>query len=162
MGKYQELVKIGDELDTPFVEGDTKIKRLALWLMQREKQCEENGPAYEYNANDELIEIPSSRSLRERVEEWRLKEKGSKFYAIAAPEKRVCTSWDECKPFVVGVKGVVYKSFGTREEAEESIENPVIKMDPEKEAARAAKKEAKAIEKEAKDAEKAAEKNGKQ
>jgi len=120
---FLESVKAGKETDTPFQEGDGRIKRLAQWCMAKEKMAEENGPAYEYNADMELVEVPGTRTLKERV----LTERGdkpAKFYGVAAPEKRVCTSWEECKPLVVGVKGVVYKSFATREEAEDFVANP--------------------------------------
>ena len=41
-----------------------------------------------------------------------------KFYAIKSlTEKRIVTSWPECDELTRGVKGVLYKSFGTREEA---------------------------------------------
>jgi len=121
--QFLEEVEKQKETDTPFQEGEGRMKRLAQWCMAREKMAEENGPAYEYNADMELVEVPGTRTLKERV----LTEQGDKpvkFYGVAAPEKRVCTSWEECKPLVVGVKGVVYKSFATREEAEDFVANP--------------------------------------
>ena len=46
----------------------------------------------------------------------------TKFYAIKGPNgNRIVTSWPECDSLVRGVKGVLYKSFGTREEAEDWI-----------------------------------------
>lgn len=42
----------------------------------------------------------------------------TKFYAIKGPNgNRIVTSWPECDELVRGVKGILYKSFGTREEA---------------------------------------------
>ena len=46
----------------------------------------------------------------------------TKFYAIKGPNgNRIVTSWPECDSLVRGVKGVLYKSFGTKEEAEDWI-----------------------------------------
>merc|ERR1712187_668544 len=81
------------------------------------------GPAYEYDKNGDIVEVATSLTLKERVDAATA-DKGPKFYGIAAPEKRVCTSWEECKPYVHGVKGVMYRSFPTREEAEEYVQNP--------------------------------------
>merc|ERR1712139_549380 len=76
---------------------------------------------------------------------------GPKFYGIAAPEKRVCTSWEECKPLVHGVKGVKYRSFPTREEAEAYIVEAGAKAAEVEEAKKAkeAEREKKLAEKEA-------------
>eukprot|EP00930_Biecheleria_cincta_P070539 TRINITY_DN58179_c0_g1_i1.p1 TRINITY_DN58179_c0_g1~~TRINITY_DN58179_c0_g1_i1.p1 ORF type:complete len:553 (-),score=161.51 TRINITY_DN58179_c0_g1_i1:117-1775(-) len=123
MKKFRELVEEELERDTPFAEGDSMMKRLALWIIEKEKVCEANGPAFEYDANMELVEVPGTRSLKERVAAA-LADKPAKYYGIAFPEKRVCTNWEECKPLVHGVKGVVYRSFATREEAEDFVENP--------------------------------------
>ena len=54
----------------------------------------------------------------------------TKFYAIKAPDgNRIVTSWPECDTLVRGVKGVLYKSFATREEAENWINGvePAVK-----------------------------------
>merc|ERR1712187_103898 len=91
--------------------------------MERERQAEENGPSYEYDKDGEIVEVQTSLSLKERVDAAAA-EKGPKFYGIAAPEKRICTSWEECKKYVHGVKGVMYRSFASREEAEEYVANP--------------------------------------
>lgn len=41
-----------------------------------------------------------------------------KFYAIKTPnESQIVTSWDECQKLTHGVKGVLFKSFGTMDEA---------------------------------------------
>lgn len=71
----------------------------------------------------ELVEVLATRSLKDRVGQ---QEKKQKFYGVAKPEKRICTSWEECKQYVHGVKGVVYRSFATREEAEEFVNNPPL------------------------------------
>mmetsp|Transcript_100556 Transcript_100556/g.178565 ORF Transcript_100556/g.178565 Transcript_100556/m.178565 type:complete len:508 (-) Transcript_100556:128-1651(-) len=123
MNKFLEMVRDGKEQDTQFQEGESRMKRLAQWIIAREKICEEHGPQYEQNDDMEMVEVPGTRSLKERV----LTDGGdkpAKFYGIAAPEKRVCTSWAECKPLVHGVKGVMYRSFATREEAEAFVANP--------------------------------------
>ena len=42
-----------------------------------------------------------------------------KFYAIKSEnEKKIVTTWDECLKLTHGVKGVLFKSFGSREEAQ--------------------------------------------
>ena len=42
-----------------------------------------------------------------------------KFYAVKSEnEKKIVTTWDECLKLTHGVKGVLFKSFGSREEAE--------------------------------------------
>eukprot|EP00931_Biecheleriopsis_adriatica_P059219 TRINITY_DN353_c0_g1_i3.p1 TRINITY_DN353_c0_g1~~TRINITY_DN353_c0_g1_i3.p1 ORF type:complete len:572 (+),score=167.19 TRINITY_DN353_c0_g1_i3:70-1716(+) len=124
MNKFKELVGVGDETDAPYIEGDSKIKRLAQWIINKEAECEANGPAFEYKGEDmELVEVPGTRTLKERVAAM-LSDKPPKFYGIALPEKRVCTSWEECKKYVHGVKGVMYRSFGTREDAEAYVNNP--------------------------------------
>lgn len=119
---FRKEISEGLEDETSWKEGDRMMKRFAQWLMEKEKNCEAHGPAFEYNADMELVEVPSSRSLRDRV--GGSQEKKAKFYGVAKPEKRICTSWEECKPFVHGVKGVLYRSFATREEAEAYINNP--------------------------------------
>ena len=119
---FRKEISEGLEDETSWKEGDRMMKRFAQWLMEKEKNCEAHGPAFEYNADMELVEVPSSRSLRDRV--GASQEKKAKFYGVAKPEKRICTSWEECKPFVHGVKGVLYRSFATREEAEAYINNP--------------------------------------
>lgn len=52
-----------------------------------------------------------------------------KFYAIKAPEKsQIVTSWAECESLTHGIKGVLFKSFATKAEAEAwiaGIEAPV-------------------------------------
>ncbi|CAJ1365365.1 unnamed protein product [Effrenium voratum] len=115
MTKFRQLVEEGLEQDTAWVEGDSPMKRLALWVTEKERLCEAHGPQYEYNADMDLVEVPNTRSLKERVGE---KLKAQKFYGVARPEKRICTSWEECKQYVHGVKGVLYRSFASREEAE--------------------------------------------
>ncbi len=53
-----------------------------------------------------------------------------KFYAIKAPTgSKVVTSWDECERLTHGVKGVLFKSFGTRDEADAWIKgmDPVVR-----------------------------------
>jgi viroplasmin and RNaseH domain-containing protein len=80
----------------------------------------------------------------------------TKFYAVAFPEEHagVYGSWGECKPHVVGVKGVRFKSFPSEEEAEDYVKNPpppAVRPSetPEaiaaREAAKIAKEEAKAV-----------------
>eukprot|EP00913_Durusdinium_trenchii_P009762 g9170.t1 len=98
---FRQQVAEGSEEATPWKEGERPMKRFAQWDM-------------------ELIEVPNTRSLKERAGP----EKKSKFYGVAKPEPRICTSWEECKQYVHGVKGVVYRSFATREEAEEFVKNP--------------------------------------
>ncbi len=42
-----------------------------------------------------------------------------KFYAIKSDnEKKIVTTWTECEKLTHGVKGVLFKSFGSREEAQ--------------------------------------------
>ena len=42
-----------------------------------------------------------------------------KFYAVKSDnEKKIVTTWTECEKLTHGVKGVLFKSFATREEAE--------------------------------------------
>ena len=42
-----------------------------------------------------------------------------KFYAVKSEnEKKIVTTWTECEKLTHGVKGVLFKSFATREEAE--------------------------------------------
>ncbi len=42
-----------------------------------------------------------------------------KYYAIKTPQfEKIVTNWDECLVLIKGVKGVLYKSFKTLEEAE--------------------------------------------
>lgn len=42
-----------------------------------------------------------------------------KFYAIKTPDdSKIVTTWDECQKLTHGVKGVLFKSFGTMAEAE--------------------------------------------
>lgn len=42
-----------------------------------------------------------------------------KFYALKGPEGvKIVNTWEECEKLTHGVKGVLFKSFGTREEAE--------------------------------------------
>lgn len=52
-----------------------------------------------------------------------------KFYAIKSPnESKIVMSWAECEKLTHGVKGVLFKSFGSRAEAEawiSGIEAPV-------------------------------------
>ena len=46
----------------------------------------------------------------------------SKFYAVRKGKKAgIYLSWDECKSMVHGFAGAEYKSFSTRQEAEEYI-----------------------------------------
>ncbi len=41
-----------------------------------------------------------------------------KFYAIKTPtESKIVNTWDECEKLTHGVKGVLFKSFGTKDEA---------------------------------------------
>ncbi|MCF0224063.1 MAG: viroplasmin family protein [Fibrobacter sp.] len=50
----------------------------------------------------------------------------SKFYAIKSPtESKIVTTWSECEALVRGVKGVLYKSFGTQSEAQNWIDGVV-------------------------------------
>lgn len=137
MNKLQELIKDETERDTPFAEGDSMIKRFAQWIAEKEKACETNGPAFEYDANMELVEVPGTRTLKERVAAA-LADRPAKFYGIAFPEKRVCTNWEECKPLVHGVKGVIYRSFATKEEAEDFVENPPQRPEKKKKATKSA------------------------
>lgn len=47
-----------------------------------------------------------------------------KFYSVykgKSGEPKIFTTWDECKKEVIGFKGAIYKSFKTKEEAEEFI-----------------------------------------
>ncbi|WP_436514003.1 ribonuclease H1 domain-containing protein [Clostridium thermobutyricum] len=47
-----------------------------------------------------------------------------KFYSVykgKSGEPKIFTSWDECKKEVIGFKGAIYKSFKTKEEAEQFI-----------------------------------------
>ncbi|MCQ2063110.1 MAG: ribonuclease H family protein [Fibrobacter sp.] len=47
----------------------------------------------------------------------------TKFYAIKGPNgNKIVDNWPECDEMVRGVKGVLYKSFGTREEAQAWID----------------------------------------
>merc|ERR1711871_1534809 len=110
-------------------------------------------PEFECDSDMEMVEVerPETETLEKRVA--KLREEGSKFYGVAKPPEHagVYMSWPECKPHVVGIKGVMYKSFSTQEEAEEYVRNPPLKKSetPEAIAARqaaAAAKEAKAAE----------------
>lgn len=124
INKFDELVKLGDELTTPYAAGDSKMKRLAYWLAKTEELLEAQGPAMEYNDDMELVpKAGCSATLASRAAKI-LAEGSEKFYAVAYPDACVYTSWNECKPHVVGVKGVIYKSFPSREEAEEYVRNP--------------------------------------
>lgn len=50
----------------------------------------------------------------------------SKFYAIKTPtESKIVTTWAECEKLTHGVKGVLFKSFGTMAEAEAWISGMV-------------------------------------
>merc|ERR1719215_1284813 len=77
----------------------------------------------EYDDNMELVPKAGSETLAQRAGKI-LAGNAEKFYAVASPTPAVYTSWAECKPHVVGVKGAVYKSFPTREEAEAYVKNP--------------------------------------
>ncbi|MCF0220860.1 MAG: viroplasmin family protein [Fibrobacter sp.] len=54
-----------------------------------------------------------------------------KFYGIKTPtESKIVTTWEECEKFTQGKKGVKYKSFGTRAEAEAWISGATIPVPP--------------------------------
>lgn len=47
-----------------------------------------------------------------------------KYYAIKEGKKRgIFTSWDECKDYVSGFKGAVYKSFSSFDDAKNFLNN---------------------------------------
>ncbi|CAL1130655.1 unnamed protein product [Cladocopium goreaui] len=123
MTTFKQQVKEGSEEESPWKEGERMMKRFAQWVTEKERVCLADGPAYEYNDEMELVEVLATRSLKDRVGQ---QEKKQKFYGVAKPQKRICTSWEECKQYVHGVKGVVYRSFATREEAEEFVNNPPL------------------------------------
>eukprot|EP00435_Cladocopium_sp_Y103_P072275 s658_g39.t1 len=148
MTTFKQQVTEGLEEETPWKEGERMMKRFAqrmrgfAKLMAQPmsttlKLVEELGTlwnfghpqsqitfqVWQFSKEMELVEVPASRSLKDRVGQ---QEKKQKFYGVAKPEKRICTSWEECKQYVHGVKGVVYRSFATREEAEEFVNNPPL------------------------------------
>lgn len=47
----------------------------------------------------------------------------NRFYAIKTLNK-IVESWEECRPLVVGVKGVIYKRFNTKEKAQNFLKQP--------------------------------------
>lgn len=172
VNKFQELVKDGEELGTQYVLGDSAMKRLAQWITEVDAKRAAVEPQFECDSDMELVEVPNPQgeTLAKRVALLRA-ESQSKFYGVAAPEDHagIYTSWIECKPHVVGIKGVMYKSFASEEEALDYVQNPPPKKTetPEAIAAREqaakAKEEAKAAKvaeakaaREAKEAEKAA------
>jgi len=156
VNKFKELVKDGEELETRYVEGESKMKRVAQWIMETDEARAAIEPEYECDSDMEMVEVerPESETLDKRVAKLRAEKEASsvKFYGVAAPEehKGVYTSWAECRPHVVGIKGAKYKSFPTEEEADEYVRNPPLRKSETAEAiaareeARKAKEEAKA------------------
>merc|ERR1712146_449457 len=67
-----------------------------MGLIEKDNQAELNGPRYEPDKIGEMVEVPTSLTLKERADAA-VADKAPKFYGIAAPEKRVCTTWEECK-----------------------------------------------------------------
>ena len=54
----------------------------------------------------------------------------SKFYVVwHGVEPGIYTDWDTCKQQINGFDGAIYKSFSTREEAEEAYRKGLIKID---------------------------------
>ncbi len=52
-----------------------------------------------------------------------------KYYAVKADqENKIFTSWDECKLYITGKKGFLYKSFLSLEEAKAYLTNQKIQM----------------------------------
>jgi len=152
VNKFKELVKDGEELATKFVIGDSKMKRLAQWITETDEIRGAVEPEFECDSDMELIEVekPETQTLAKRVAKLRAEKESqaSKFYGVAFPEDHagIYTSWAECKPHVVGVKGVMYKSFPTEEEAMEYVRNPPPRKIPEISAeVKAAREKARAI-----------------
>jgi len=152
MNKFEELCKEGDEVATDYAVGDSKMKRLAQWIKESETSRAAIDPEFECDSDMELVEVEKpddKKTLAERIAKLQA-DVSAKFYGVASPEdhKGVYTSWTECKPHVIGIKGVMYKSFASQEEALEYVQNPpprVVKEETEEsKAARAAKEEAKA------------------
>lgn len=152
MNKFEELVKEGDELATEWAVGDSKMKRLAQWIKESETLRAAIDPEFECDSDMELVEVEKpddKKTLAERIAKLQA-DVSAKFYGVASPEdhKGVYTSWVECKPHVIGIKGVMYKSFASQEEALDYVQNPpprtVKEETEESKAARAAKEEAKA------------------
>jgi hypothetical protein len=153
VNKLQELIKLGEEQDTKYEEGESKLKRLAQWIMQTDNSLSAIEPEYECDSDLELIEVEKQENRKTLAERVGDKQAQSvKFYGVAFPEDHagVYNSWAECKPHVVGVKGVMYKSFQTEEEAEAYVRDPPPRksesseVKAKREEARKAKDEAKA------------------
>merc|ERR1719298_202572 len=85
--------------------------------------AKERGPIIDYDAEMNPVERQSSLTLEVRAEKLKL-DSGPKFYGVASPTVGVYKSWEECKPFVIGVKGAKFKSFTSEEEAWEWAKNP--------------------------------------
>lgn len=152
MNKFEELVKEGDEVATEWAVGDSKMKRLAQWIKESETLRAAIDPEFECDSDMELVEVEKpddKKTLAERIAKLQA-DVSAKFYGVASPEdhKGVYTSWVECKPHVIGIKGVMYKSFASQEDALDYVQNPpprIVKEETEEsKAARAAKEEAKA------------------
>lgn len=153
INKFQELVKEGEELDTKYIVGESKMKRLAQWIKQTDKLRAAIDPEVECDSDMEMVELqrPGTETLAQKIALSRAEKtsQSSKFYGVAFPEEHagIYTTWDECKPHVHGIKGVMYKSFGSEEDALEYVQNPPPRKNAE---AQAAKEKAKAQKEEAK------------
>lgn len=159
INKFQELVKEGDELPLPYVAGDSKMKCLAHWITEVDQKLQGVEPQFECDSDMEVVEVEkpeNQQTLAERCAKLRAAAAAAKFYGVASPEEHagIYTSWDECKPHVVGVKGVRFKSFPSEEEAAEYVKNPpppavrpseTPEAKAAREAAKVAKEEAKAV-----------------
>jgi len=159
INKFQELVKEGDELALPYVAGDSKMKRLAHWITEVDQKLQGIEPEFECDSDMEMVEVEkpeTQQTLAQRCAKLRAAAAAAKFYGVASPEEHagIYTSWDECKPHVVGVKGVRFKSFPNEEEAAEYVKNPppptvrpseTPEAKAAREAAKVAKEEAKAV-----------------
>jgi viroplasmin and RNaseH domain-containing protein len=120
---FQDAVRVGDEVASDYVEGESKIKRLGQWLIKKNELCEAAGTVCEYDENMELITKPGTKSLSERVAAFQ-STSCSKFYAVSYPVSAVYKSWADCKAVVEGAKGAKYKSFSTEAEAHEYASQP--------------------------------------
>ena len=68
---------------------------------------------------------------------WRVIQMASKFYAVRKGKKTgIFMTWDECKSQVQGYSAAEYKSFKTREEALEYLNNEAVKTNIEKNVAK--------------------------
>merc|ERR1719272_236839 len=148
MNKFEELCKEGDEVATEYAVGDSKMKRLAQWIKESETSRAAIDPEFECDSDMELVEVEKpddKKTLAERIAKLQA-DVSAKFYGVASPEdhKGVYTSWSECKPHVIGIKGVMYKSFASEEEALEYVRDPPQMKPAETAEAKAAREEAKA------------------